>query len=74
MKQSYSTSTNLQNSAPQMYSFSINAFWFHVQLNGNVGKDQHGDRWFLRNDKLYSEFSYHIIDTKDCLTTSTLVA
>jgi len=31
-------------------------------MNGSVGTDQHGDRWFLRNGNLYSEFSYHIIE------------
>lgn len=43
------------------YSFQINTFWIHLTMNGNTGTDQFGDRWFLRNGKLYSEFSYHII-------------
>lgn len=47
------------------YSFQINTIWHHVTMNGSVGTDQQGNRWSLRNGKLYSEFSYHIIDPNE---------
>lgn len=53
---------------PPVYSFHENGFWRHVKMNGNIGTDQRGDRWILRGGKLYSEFSYHVIDINDCFT------
>jgi hypothetical protein len=42
-------------------SFEKNTFWFHVIMNGNTGTDQHGDRYFLQNGKLYEANSCHVI-------------
>lgn len=62
--QNYNSTTELQN-----VSFHIGGgFWKHVRiLNNHVGVDQHGERWFVRGGKLYSEFSYHIISLKNCM-------
>jgi hypothetical protein len=43
-------------------SFNLNGFWFHVKMDGNTGVDQHGDRYYLQNGKLYAEHSYHVIE------------
>jgi hypothetical protein len=51
--------TNLQQNK---ISFYIAGFWRHVIMSGNIGTDQHGERWIKRDNRLYSEFSYYVID------------
>lgn len=46
----------------QQVSFELHGFWIHVNLAGSTGTDQHGDKWTLKNGKLYAEHSYHVID------------
>jgi len=71
MKQNYQTVTNPQNS---VYSFQLNTFWIHVTMNGDVGTDQHGDKWFLRNGKLCHDLTYWVIPVKNCFTSKKLAA
>lgn len=68
--QNYNTDSN-----SQMLSFDLGGgIWRHVTIIGRVGIDQHGDKWFLLNDKLYSEFSPRIIDVKHCFIPKNVAA
>jgi hypothetical protein len=67
--QNYTSQTKSQSSAAMrngnVISYSRNGFWFHVTMNGNIGTDQHGDKYTLHNGKLYAEHSSRVQDVNE---------
>jgi hypothetical protein len=70
---SYNTTTDLQNMPPiepntvRLISFHVHGYWHHVRFLGNIGVDQHSNRFFLRGNKIYGEFLPYIISLKNCM-------